>query len=169
MAADQQGWPSNCATVYLFCQCLALGTQASQLGGGALRSSMTSSSSWRSTRGPSLPQHSPCVSWPKPDTERTGQVKEIIYPGGAEIDIRAIRVGDPSLSVLEIWGAEYQENDCLLIRPESRGTLAGICARERCPMQARPCPRQMLDDICTGIIAAGCAGAAPLLTMQGVR
>ena len=65
------------------------------------------------------------------------QVKEIIYPGGAEIDIRAIRVGDPSLSVLEIWGAEYQENDCLLIRPESRRTLQGVCDRERCPMQVR--------------------------------
>ena len=64
------------------------------------------------------------------------QVKEIIYPGGAEIDIRAIRVGDPSLSVLEIWGAEYQENDCLLVQPGGRRVLADICARERCPMQA---------------------------------
>ena len=28
---------------------------------------------------------------------------------GAEIDIRSIVVGDNTLSVLEIWGAEYQE------------------------------------------------------------
>ena len=65
-----------------------------------------------------------------------GQVKEIIYPLGAEIDIRAVRVGDDTLSVMEIWGAEYQENDCLLIKPESRALLQSICDRERCFMQA---------------------------------
>lgn len=62
-------------------------------------------------------------------------VKEIIYPLGAEIDVRAVRVGDDTLSVLEIWGAEYQENDCLLIKPESRDQLQAICDRERCLMQ----------------------------------
>ncbi|KIY99597.1 phosphoribosylformylglycinamidinesynthase [Monoraphidium neglectum] len=62
-------------------------------------------------------------------------VKEIIYPLGAEIDVRAVKVGDETMSVLEIWGAEYQENDCLLIRPESRGLLEAICERERCLMQ----------------------------------
>lgn len=62
-------------------------------------------------------------------------VKEIIYPLGAEIDIRAVRVGDETLSVMEIWGAEYQENDCLLIKPNSRGLLQSICNRERCFMQ----------------------------------
>ncbi len=41
------------------------------------------------------------------------------------------------MSVLEIWGAEYQENDCILINQEDRGTLEAICARERCLMQAR--------------------------------
>ena len=35
-------------------------------------------------------------------------MKEIIYPLGAEIDVRAVRLGDATLSVLEIWGAEYQ-------------------------------------------------------------
>lgn len=39
------------------------------------------------------------------------------------------------MSVLEIWGAEYQENDCLLIKPESRALLEAICERERCLMQ----------------------------------
>ena len=65
------------------------------------------------------------------------QVKEIIYPGGAEIDIRAIKVGDPSMSVMEIWGAEYQENDCVLIMPGARDLLQGVCDRERCIMQVR--------------------------------
>ncbi|KAK9795604.1 hypothetical protein WJX73_007566 [Symbiochloris irregularis] len=62
-------------------------------------------------------------------------VKEIIYPLGAEIDIRAVRVGDDTLSVMEIWGAEYQENDCLLIKPEARQLLQSICDRERTFLQ----------------------------------
>ena len=61
-------------------------------------------------------------------------VKEIVYPAGGEIDIRAVKVGDATMSVLEIWGAEYQENDCLLIKPESRALLEAICKRERCLM-----------------------------------
>lgn len=64
-------------------------------------------------------------------------VKEIIYPLGAEIDIRAVKLGDETMSVLEIWGAEYQENDCLLVREADRGQLEEICARERCYMQVR--------------------------------
>ena len=40
------------------------------------------------------------------------------------------------MSVLEMWGAEYQENDCLLIKPEDRPVLEAICTRERCSMQA---------------------------------
>lgn len=62
-------------------------------------------------------------------------VKEIIYPLGAEIDIRAIKLGDETMSVLEIWGAEYQENDALLIKPEARELLQEVCRRERCNMQ----------------------------------
>lgn len=61
-------------------------------------------------------------------------VKEIIYPKGAEIDIRAIVVGDHTMSVLEIWGAEYQEQDAILVKPESRGLLQSICERERVSM-----------------------------------
>lgn len=64
-------------------------------------------------------------------------VKEIVYPLGGEIDVRSVKVGDATMSVLEIWGAEYQENDCLLIRPESRALLEAVCARERCLMQVR--------------------------------
>lgn len=61
-------------------------------------------------------------------------VKEIIYPKGAEIDIRAIVVGDQTMSVLEIWGAEYQEQDAILIKPKSRQLLESICGRERLSM-----------------------------------
>ncbi|KQJ83122.1 probable phosphoribosylformylglycinamidine synthase, chloroplastic/mitochondrial [Brachypodium distachyon] len=61
-------------------------------------------------------------------------VKEIIYPKGAEIDIRSIVVGDHTLSVLEIWGAEYQEQDALLVKPDSRSLLEALCERERVSM-----------------------------------
>lgn len=61
-------------------------------------------------------------------------VKEIIYPKGAEIDIRAVVVGDHTMSVLEIWGAEYQEQDAILVKPESRKMLQSICERERVSM-----------------------------------
>ncbi|BDA47656.1 Phosphoribosylformylglycinamidine synthase [Coccomyxa sp. Obi] len=62
-------------------------------------------------------------------------VKEIIYPLGATIDVRSIALGDDTMSVLEIWGAEYQENDCLLIKPEDRGLLEAVAARERSILQ----------------------------------
>ncbi|BBG95934.1 purine biosynthesis 4, partial [Prunus dulcis] len=61
-------------------------------------------------------------------------VKEIIYPKGGQIDIRAIVVGDHTMSVLEIWGAEYQEQDAILVKPESRDLLQSICERERVSM-----------------------------------
>lgn len=61
-------------------------------------------------------------------------VKEIIHPKGAEIDIRKVIVGDHTMSVLEIWGAEYQEQDAILVKPESRDMLQSICNRERVSM-----------------------------------
>jgi hypothetical protein len=64
-------------------------------------------------------------------------VKEIIYPLGAEINVRKVKLGDSSMSVLEIWGAEYQENDCILIKAEDEGLLQSICDRERTFMQVR--------------------------------
>lgn len=51
---------------------------------------------------------------------------------------RAIKLGDQTMSVLEIWGAEYQENNALLIKPEARDLLEEVCRRERCNMQVSP-------------------------------
>ena len=59
--------------------------------------------------------------------------KELIYPKGGELNIREVKLGDATLSVLEIWGAEYQENSAMLIAPESLPVVEKICARERCP------------------------------------
>jgi len=60
-------------------------------------------------------------------------VKEIIYPAGARIEVRKILCGDDTLSVLELWGAEYQEQNALLIRPESAPLFESICRREKVP------------------------------------
>jgi len=77
-------------------------------------------------------------------------VKEIIYPLGAHIDVRAIKLGDATMSVLEIWGAEYQENDCLLIKPDKKELLQEVCSRERCNIQIigaiDGCGRVVLED-----------------------
>lgn len=58
-------------------------------------------------------------------------LKEIVEPEGARIDIRSVIVGDNTLSVLEIWGAEFQENDALLIRPEHADLFDALCKREK--------------------------------------
>jgi phosphoribosylformylglycinamidine synthase len=58
-------------------------------------------------------------------------VKEIIYPAGAKIEIRKVLIGDKTLSVLEIWGAEYQEQNALLIKKEDIGTFRNLCTREK--------------------------------------
>ena len=61
-------------------------------------------------------------------------VKEIVHPAGAKIEIRKIQVGDNSLSVLEIWGAEYQEQNALLIDASDEAVFRGFCERERVPV-----------------------------------
>ncbi|MBF8259315.1 MAG: purL, partial [Actinobacteria bacterium] len=60
-------------------------------------------------------------------------VKEIVYPAGAKIEVRKIQSGDATLSVLELWGAEYQEQNALLIRPESAARFQEMCRREKVP------------------------------------
>ncbi|HDH05786.1 MAG TPA: phosphoribosylformylglycinamidine synthase, partial [Nitrospirae bacterium] len=60
-------------------------------------------------------------------------VKEIIYPAGAKIEVRKIQLGDNTLSVLEIWGGEYQEQNALLLKPEDIGMFDEMCLREKVP------------------------------------
>lgn len=61
-------------------------------------------------------------------------VPEIVEPAGARINLRAIPVGDQSLSTLVIWGNESQERDVLLIRPAGLDLLRTICEREDLPL-----------------------------------
>ncbi len=61
-------------------------------------------------------------------------LKELVAPAGGRIDIRKIELGDATLSVLEIWGAEYQEQDALLLRPQDGPLFEAICRREKVPV-----------------------------------
>ena len=44
-------------------------------------------------------------------------------------------LGDETLSVLEIWGAEYQENNAFLIEAKDRDVVQAIADRENCPLR----------------------------------
>lgn len=61
-------------------------------------------------------------------------LKELVDPVGASYDIRKVYIGDDTLSVLEIWGAEYQENNGLLLRPEHKEMFEEMAKRENCPI-----------------------------------
>ena len=55
-------------------------------------------------------------------------------PAGAVIRVRDFQLGDPTLSVLEVWGAEYQESDAILVRAKHHQMLETMCRREKCPV-----------------------------------
>ena len=56
---------------------------------------------------------------------------ELVEPAGGRIEIRNIQVGDKTMSVLEIWGAEYQERNAFLIKAEHLEGFQAICQREK--------------------------------------
>ncbi|MBV5316268.1 MAG: phosphoribosylformylglycinamidine synthase [Desulfobulbaceae bacterium] len=58
-------------------------------------------------------------------------LKELVEHAGGRVEIRNIRVGDPTMSVLEIYVAEYQERNGFLISPENIERFQAICAREK--------------------------------------
>jgi phosphoribosylformylglycinamidine synthase len=58
-------------------------------------------------------------------------LKELVEKSGGRVEIRNIRVGDPTMSVLEIYVAEYQERTGFLIRPENIERFQAICDREK--------------------------------------
>ncbi|XP_072940350.1 phosphoribosylformylglycinamidine synthase [Epargyreus clarus] len=61
-------------------------------------------------------------------------LKELVEPEGAVVFTKEFQLGDPTITTLELWGAEYQENDALLCSKENRPILEEICRRERCPV-----------------------------------
>ncbi len=58
-------------------------------------------------------------------------LKELVEKAGGWVEVRNIRVGDPTMSVLEIYVAEYQERCGFLIRPENLARFQAICTREK--------------------------------------
>jgi len=58
-------------------------------------------------------------------------LKELVERSGGRVEIRNIRVGDPTMSVLEIYVAEYQERAGFLIGSENIEEFKQICQREK--------------------------------------
>ncbi len=56
---------------------------------------------------------------------------ELLEPIGGKINIRNIVLGDRTMSVLQIWSAEFQEGYGLLVRAEQIEFFKSICKRER--------------------------------------
>lgn len=61
-------------------------------------------------------------------------LKELVEPEGGIIYANRFELGDPTINVLELWGAEYQENNALLCDKKDVELLKAICQRERCPI-----------------------------------
>jgi phosphoribosylformylglycinamidine synthase len=62
-------------------------------------------------------------------------IPELVGMVGGLVNIREVNLGDNSLSVLEIWSAEYQERLAVLIKEESLELFRKICNRERVPCE----------------------------------
>lgn len=61
-------------------------------------------------------------------------LKELVEPNGAVVFTKEFQLGDPTITTLELWGAEYQENNALLCTKDNKHILEEICRRERCPV-----------------------------------
>jgi phosphoribosylformylglycinamidine synthase len=58
-------------------------------------------------------------------------LKELVEPAGADIFLDGFEKGDPSLSALEVWGAEYQESVAIVAKDgRSLDLIRAVCARE---------------------------------------
>jgi phosphoribosylformylglycinamidine synthase len=58
-------------------------------------------------------------------------LKELVEKAGGKIELRRIKLGDPTLSVLKIWIAEYQERCGFLIHSGSIEEFKSVCEREK--------------------------------------
>ena len=60
--------------------------------------------------------------------------KEIIEPYGSVIDIDRVVRGDETMTPMEIWIAEYQEQNTILIDEKHIDYVKTVCERERVPI-----------------------------------
>ncbi|KAG1678329.1 Phosphoribosylformylglycinamidine synthase [Nymphon striatum] len=61
-------------------------------------------------------------------------LKEICEPSGACIYSNRFQLGDPTINILELWGAEYQESDAILVQDINLPLLKKMAKREKCPI-----------------------------------
>lgn len=61
-------------------------------------------------------------------------MKEIVEGAGAVIYCDFFDLGDETMNVLELWGAEYQESNAILINAQDKSRLVSMCEREKCPV-----------------------------------
>lgn len=61
-------------------------------------------------------------------------LKELMEGAGGVVFRDSFTLGDPTLSTLEVWGAEYQESNALLVQPSDLPSLAKLAVREKCPL-----------------------------------
>ena len=58
-------------------------------------------------------------------------LKELVEKAGGKIELRRIKLGDPTLSALQIWIAEYQERCGFLIHTGRIEEFKSLCGREK--------------------------------------
>ncbi|CAJ0578463.1 unnamed protein product, partial [Mesorhabditis spiculigera] len=61
-------------------------------------------------------------------------LKELCEGAGGHVFADSFELGDPSVSIRELWTAEYQENNAILLDPNGRETIQKISLREKCPV-----------------------------------
>lgn len=61
-------------------------------------------------------------------------LKEIVEGenGGAVINSDSFELGDSTITLRELWGAEYQESNAVLLDPKSMNKIKRVSQRERC-------------------------------------
>jgi phosphoribosylformylglycinamidine synthase len=93
-------------------------------------------------------------------------LKELVEPGGfgAAYDLRSVPTGDATLTAMEIWGAEYQENNAFLVRQRDLPVVQAIGRRENCPVSpvgvVTAGGRVVVRDLAPTAVAAGPGSAA---------
>lgn len=59
-------------------------------------------------------------------------LKELVEPAGAVIFTNRFSLGDETINTMELWGAEYQESNAILVQEKDSDKLMKISKRERC-------------------------------------
>ncbi|CAB3402540.1 unnamed protein product [Caenorhabditis bovis] len=83
-------------------------------------------------------------------------IKELVEGCGVRVKSDEFQLGDGTISIRELWTAEYQENDAALVDPNLKQALLKIAKREKCHVsfvgEVTRETRVILEDF-------GCAGS----------